>query len=152
MKLLVQTQGQFQLLVEGTNELVRASGVSVVTAGSGFLNQFIAADKVEVLGKVGDRATQKDWDDALKQSDGDVELAIPAFIAEFPVEEQAGVGVVPLPVTQTGPAPSNRPGSDAPTGLPPDVKPAAPGEDNGPGGPKDTNVPSAGHKHAPSKK
>jgi hypothetical protein len=136
MKLLVATTGAFQLRLEDTRDLVKAFGVSVVQSGSGFLNQNVGSGRIEILGKVGDEATQADWDDALKQSDGNQELALAAFQDEFPVPAGAKPDLV-LPVTDTSPSKANPSGQTA--GLADDVKPAAPGQTEGPGGPKDTN-------------
>jgi hypothetical protein len=141
MKILAKTTGAFQFLVEDTGELIRSVGISVVKP-SPWLGEKIAAGQAESVGKVGDKATQADWDDAVKQADGNEELAVAAFLAEFPVDgstPNAEDMVLPRAKVVTGGA--NPSGQEA--GLAPDVKPADAGEAEGPGGEKDTNVPAA---------
>lgn len=143
-KLLVRTLGAFQLLLEDTGELVRHEGISVVKAGSYFLQERVGKGQVEVVDKVSEIATQADWDDTLSQSDGDEELALASFVKEFPPSKKHKHAddrdPDPLPSTKIfgGANASGQTG-----GLAPDVKPAAPGQTEGPGGPKDTNQPKA---------
>lgn len=157
MKILVQTSGEFQLRVEDTGELVRAYGYSVVRP-SPWLGQKIAGGQVEVLEKLGQDATQEDWDDTVTQSDGDLELARKAFASEYPPKEtakgQAAGADAVLPRAATGLTtsatnPANPSGQTA--GLSPNEKPGAPGTEEGPGGPKDTNT-GSGKPAAPHKK
>ena len=149
MKLLVRTTGDFQLISEDTGDLIRSHEASVVRP-SKWLEEQVAAKRIEILEEVGDKASNAEWDDTLKQSDGDFDLAQKSFASEFPSKKDEDENAVqPLPVTNTSASKANQSGQTA--GLADDVKPGAPGSENGPGGPKDTNVPKAAAKpHTPA--
>lgn len=84
-KLLVETTGEFQLVDIGNNsKLVRHEGYTVVEQSS-YLAERVANGQLRIIAELGDGATDEDWVDAVKQSDGDIELARDAFKSEFPV-------------------------------------------------------------------
>lgn len=83
MKLLVETTGQFMLIVPGSRDEISAHRPSVVSPSS-FVNQRAAVGQLSTLGQVADEATDAEfgryWHDS-----GDRDLAISSFLEAFPV-------------------------------------------------------------------
>lgn len=86
MKLLVQTRGEFQLLdMEGAAPVViRYAGCTVV-APTNFVKAQIAEERLDLVGKVNDEATDEEWLKYVEDSGGDVELATSSFLSNFEI-------------------------------------------------------------------
>ncbi|MDH7796426.1 MULTISPECIES: hypothetical protein [unclassified Beijerinckia] len=83
--ILVETAGNFQLMDPMTGAVIRHEGYTCVP-NSSFIGQRIALNQAHVVAEVNNDATDADWRDTVEQSKGDIELAIAAFVAEFPVQ------------------------------------------------------------------
>ena len=97
MKLLVSTTGSFQLMNSAQEELVRPDGLTVVQK-SMFWSEFISLGSVEVHGQVNDEATDAEWLETLRESDGEQDLALASFLDRFPVDAQSAQRPEPKPV------------------------------------------------------
>lgn len=85
MKQIVETTGEFQLYLPAPGFFAQAHRPSVVHI-SAFFEQHAAAGRIKILGHVNDDATDEELVRYLEGSKGDEELAIAAFISEFPAE------------------------------------------------------------------
>lgn len=82
MRMIVETTGDFQLVDAETGFLVRFDRPSVPPVTS-FI-QAMAGSKLRILGNVSDEATDEEFEVYLKESGGDVKLAMASFISAFP--------------------------------------------------------------------
>jgi len=97
MKILVSTTGSFQLMNSAQEELVRSEGITVV-GKSQFWGEHISEGRVEVHGQVNDEASDAEWLETVRESDGDQELALASFIERFPVTVESARRPEPAPV------------------------------------------------------
>lgn len=125
MKILVSTTGSFQLMNSAQEELVRSEGLTVVTK-SRYWSEYISLGSVEVHGQVNDEATDAEWLETLRESDGNQDLALASFLDRYPVDTASARRPEPPPIAPTSKqvehnAPKGRrSGSFAPTpGAPP---------------------------------
>jgi len=88
MKILVSTNGPFQLMNSAREELVRADGITVVEKSLHW-SEFISLGKVEGHAQVNDEATDAEWLETLAASDGDEELALASFLDRYPVDAES---------------------------------------------------------------
>lgn len=84
-KILVETTGDFQFLDLTSGELVRHEGYTVVDQG-GMVPERIANGDLRIVAEVSDEATDAEWLDTVKQSDGDLDLAVASFKSEYPAD------------------------------------------------------------------
>jgi hypothetical protein len=85
MKLLVETSGAFQLLDNDNGQLIRFEGYTVVVRTS-FVDRFAMFGSIKFICEVADEATDAEWLAYVKDSDGDLALALESFKASFPPE------------------------------------------------------------------
>lgn len=97
MKILVSTTGAFQLMNSAQHELVRAKGITVVHK-SLYWSEYIALGTVRVHGQVNDEATDAEWRETLRASDGDQVLALASFLDRYPVDEASARRPEPAPI------------------------------------------------------
>lgn len=100
MKLLVYTTGSFQLMNSAQEELVRAEGLTVVHK-SQFWAEHIASGQVLVEAQVNDEASDAEWLETLRESDGKQELALASFLDRFPVTAASARAPEPPPKPPT---------------------------------------------------
>lgn len=84
MKYIVETMGDFQLLdpsVPG-GQLLPAHRPAVLEK-TGFIGQRISLGQVRILAEVNDEATDAEFEQYLRESDGDRELALASFQSAF---------------------------------------------------------------------
>lgn len=117
MKLLVETTGAFQVLNPDTYERIRHEGLTVVTK-SQFIHERASIGQLRVKGQVNDEASDDEWLETLRESDGDEELALASFLDRYPAD--AG-----RPAEKQIPAPS----------IPSSTHPASRGAKRGSGAP-----------------
>lgn len=90
MKILVATTGNFQLLDPEAGQLIRHEGYTLVST-SNFVKLHQTLEHIELIGQTNDDATDEEWLKYVAESDGDLELATPAFLSSFeykaPVKE-----------------------------------------------------------------
>lgn len=85
MKILCETNGNFQLIDFGAGgNLIRAHRPSVVL-GSSFVSSRAAIGQIKVLGNVSDEATDEEFEKYFDEA-GDAELAVAAFLEAFSTE------------------------------------------------------------------
>jgi hypothetical protein len=82
MKLIVQTSGQFQLVDD--YQRIPAYRPAVVEE-THFIQRFMATDRIQLLHKVSNDATDQELVDYIADA-GDVELAVSAFADKFALE------------------------------------------------------------------
>lgn len=86
MRLVVETTGDFQVLHAEQRELARAQGYSVVEKAQ-FWHERISIGQVIVKGQVNDEATDAEWLETVRESDGNLDLALASFLDRYPVDE-----------------------------------------------------------------
>ena len=77
---LVETTGSFQLM--GPTYLIRFEGYTVVPNDS-FVSSEISRERVRLIASLHEDATDEEWLNYLKDSDGNLELAVASFLARF---------------------------------------------------------------------
>lgn len=83
IKLLAETKGSFQLLDLGHHgQSIKARRPSVVV-NSNFVQDRIGRNQVRVIAELKDEATDEEFASYLRESDGDIALAVDSFISEF---------------------------------------------------------------------
>lgn len=97
MKILVETSGPFQLMNSAQEELIRSEGLTVVHK-SQFWGEHLSEGRVLIRAQVNDEATDAEWLDTLRESDGDEELALASFLDRFPVTAASARAPEPKPV------------------------------------------------------
>jgi hypothetical protein len=90
MKMLVETAGRYQLMDNDTRTLIRHEGYTVVSRTT-FVDKWVMLGQIKFVAEVADAATDAEWREYVKASDGDLQLALESFKANFPV----GGAVVP---------------------------------------------------------
>lgn len=93
MKLLVETSGKFQLFVPGDGQFAHANRPSVVVP-SHFFDQHVARGRLKLLHQLKDEATDAEFFAHLKESKGNVELAVAAFLSTYSLD------AVPAPASE----------------------------------------------------
>lgn len=88
MKLIVETKGNAQVYIPGPDNHARHDRASVVN-NSHVMTMKAASGELVVLAQVNDDATDVEFVNALEQAKGDKDLAIAAFVSEFPTEKEA---------------------------------------------------------------
>jgi hypothetical protein len=88
MKNILETTGSFQIVDADTGTLVRFEGYTVAPP-SNFSQSRIALGQLSVKGQVNDDATDEEWLKYVAESDGNLDLALEAFVSAYPVD---GVG------------------------------------------------------------
>lgn len=88
MKLLVETTGAFQLQGDHHGEHIPWNRPAVVYQ-SNFVTARVSTGAVSVLGQVNDQASDAEFANYLKESDGDMELAVASFLDTFSLEPKA---------------------------------------------------------------
>ncbi|PZP71773.1 hypothetical protein [Methylorubrum populi] len=96
MKILVSTTGSFQLMNSAQEELVRADGLTVVQK-SLFWGEHIAEGRVTIEGQVNDEASDAEWLETLRESDGNQDLALASFLDRYPVTAASARAPEPPP-------------------------------------------------------
>ncbi len=84
MKYLVETTGDF-MLIDPDGTQIRHDGYSVVKH-SPFIQERVVAGQIRTVAEVNDEATDTDWLDYVKDSDGDLDLALASFVSTYPTE------------------------------------------------------------------
>lgn len=102
MKALLETTGDFQLVDPHGGQMVGAIRPHVVNF-SGFFGQRHALSQVKIIcGSLNDAATDEEFAEYVKGADGDMPLAIEAFLAAFnsdlPGVDERLAGTEPEPV------------------------------------------------------
>lgn len=87
MKLIVETKGSIQVVFPGPDNHAHHDRPSVVNP-SQLMQIKIGSGELVVLGQVNDDATDVEFAKAWAEVGDDRDLAIQAFIAEYPVEER----------------------------------------------------------------
>lgn len=80
--LLLETNGDYQLMDASTGALVRHEGYSCVPA-SGFIDTRMAVGQIKLVARLIDSATDEEYLETLKSVDGDHELAKASFLDRF---------------------------------------------------------------------
>jgi hypothetical protein len=89
MKVLVETTSNIMLLDPNTGDVID-DAVPTLTVWTAFLEARAGLGQVRLLHRgFREEATNEAWLDCLKQS-GNLELAIPAFVSEFGIQEAPG--------------------------------------------------------------
>jgi hypothetical protein len=86
MRLLVKTQGAFQLQEPETQKLIRSVGYTVVMK-TAFIESRTSNGQLVVMAQVGNAATDAEWLAYAKACDGDLHLAVESFKSAFPIDE-----------------------------------------------------------------
>lgn len=86
MKILCETTGAFQLVDFEMGGAVIRSHRPCVVSQSHFVSAHAAAGRIRVLGNVNDEATDAEFAKYVKESDGDLQLAIESFMASFALD------------------------------------------------------------------
>lgn len=81
--MLVETAGPFQLIDHDTRTLIRYEGYTVVMKTS-FVEKWAMLGQLKFVSEVGPDATDAEWREYVKESDGDLTLALESFKAAFP--------------------------------------------------------------------
>lgn len=102
-KILVQTAGGFTY-VDDSNMQVVAHDRPCVVVATPFIKTRIADGRVELLGEVGEDATDADFRATLTEAEGDVELAVAAFLTEKPAPEPMPKKAAPKKAAAAKPA------------------------------------------------
>lgn len=90
MKVLVETTSNIMLLDPNTGEAID-DVVPTLATWTAFLEARTGLGQVRVLHRgFREDSTNEAWLDCLKQSDGKLDLAVDAFIAEFGIHEPVG--------------------------------------------------------------
>jgi len=85
MKILCETTGPFQIVdFDNGGAVIRAHRPSVAV-NSHLVSSRAAAGQIRVLGSVSDEATDDEFAEYWKESDGDQKLAVAAFLEAYPV-------------------------------------------------------------------
>jgi len=88
MKILVETTGDFQLVHSELHELVRAQGYSVIEK-SQWANARVGIGQLLVKAQLNDEATDEEWLETVRETDGDMELAVASFTDRFPADAES---------------------------------------------------------------
>lgn len=103
-KIICETTGDFQLVDFGSEGRVIPAFRPSVSPLTAFVSQRAAAGQIRVLANVSEAATDEEFQKYLKDSDGDVTLAIEAFKSTYPVTsahaEKSDEAVVSAPTTR----------------------------------------------------
>lgn len=90
MKVLIETTSNIMLIDPNTGDVIDDM-VPTLTVWTAFLESRAGLGQVRVLHRgFKDEATNEDWLDTLKQSGGQIDLAVDAFIAEMGLQEAPG--------------------------------------------------------------
>jgi hypothetical protein len=87
MRLLVETNGDFQLQDDQNGKLIRAVGYTLVEKTS-FVEWRCGLGHLKIIGQTGDAATDAEWLAYVAECKTDMTLAVASFTANFPVEER----------------------------------------------------------------
>lgn len=87
MKILCETTGAFQLVDFDAASLVIRANRPTVAGNTYFVSSHAAGGRIRVLGNVNDEATDEEFAAYIRDSEGDLQLAIAAFLDAFQVEE-----------------------------------------------------------------
>lgn len=87
IKLLAETKGAFQLndMAHHAGQRIRSHRPGVVE-NTHFIQDRIGRGQIHVIAELKDTATDADFVGYVKESEGDMQLAIDAFLAEFGTE------------------------------------------------------------------
>ena len=111
MKILVETTGAFQLVHTELNEHVRSQGKTVIEK-SQWAQEKVSIGQLLVTLQLSDEATDAEWLETLRESDGDKALALASFADRFPVDAHSAVRPEPEPdAPTTAQVPHNRRGT-----------------------------------------
>lgn len=102
IKILAETKGSFQLMDIAESQLLPAHRPAVVIS-SNLIQDRIGRSQVKVLGELKAEATDEDFAEYLKEADGDHQLAVDSFLAEFganAVEEKVSTSAKRAPQTR----------------------------------------------------
>lgn len=90
MKVLVETTSNIMLLDPNTGDAID-DVVPTLTVWTAFLEARTGLGQVRVLHRgFTEEATNKEWLDYLKESNGNLDLAIPAFVSAFGLQDTPG--------------------------------------------------------------
>lgn len=87
-KIICETTGEFQLVDYGNKGHIIRAFRPTVTANTQFVSQRAAANQIRVLATVSDEATDEEFENYLRDSDGDVALAVESFKTTYSIEPQ----------------------------------------------------------------
>ncbi len=108
MKILVETTGAFQLLHPELHEHVRRHGKTLIEK-SQWAHEKTSIGQLRVVAQLNDEASDAEWLDTVKDSDGDEELALASFQDRFPVDAESAQRPEPEPdAPTTAQVPHNR--------------------------------------------
>lgn len=96
MKQIVETTGDFELYVPAPEQHCLSDRPSVVVT-SNFISQHAAAGRLRLIAQVNDDATDLEFAKYVKESKGDIELAVASFVSAFPVLAEGEVAPAPKP-------------------------------------------------------
>lgn len=96
MKLLIETTGNFGLLHAEQDEFVRPVGFTVVLA-SQWANERVSLGQLLTKAALNDEATDEEWRETVRESDGDLELAVASFVDRFPADAASARTPEPAP-------------------------------------------------------
>lgn len=82
--LLVETTGPHQLVTNRSRLVIRSRGYTVVPR-SADIDVWQVQRKLRLVAEVNDQATDKEWLEYVRASDGDLALAKEAFVSAYPV-------------------------------------------------------------------
>ena len=111
MKILVETTGAFQLVHTELNEHVRSHGKTIIEK-SQWAQEKVSIGQLLVTLQLSDEATDAEWLDTLRDSDGDEALALASFEDRYPVDAASARRPEPAPLPPTtAQVPHNRRGA-----------------------------------------
>lgn len=87
-KLLVETTGEFELVDFDQNGAIVAHDRPSVVFASTFIQSRTSLGQIRVLDNLTDEATDEEFAKYVKDSDGDIELAISAFKTSYSTSNQ----------------------------------------------------------------
>lgn len=82
MKFLVETTGQFMLVDPAQVEVIEADRPSVVSSTS-FVQQRVSLGQIKILAELKDDASDMEFRDFVRESEGDMPLAVESFLSKF---------------------------------------------------------------------
>lgn len=103
MKLLLTTNGDFQIVCQESGQLVRHTGYTLVEP-TDYLSGRIAAGQVTLLATLNDEASDDEWKEYVASSDGDLKLALESFSSSYQLATPA-----PEPQPEPQPEPEVKP-------------------------------------------
>lgn len=109
MKILAQTKGEFLLFDTATSQEIPHNRPAVVDR-SHFFDARIAIGQIQVLHpELKDSATDEEFKKYLKESDGDIDLAVESFLSAFAVQPEPKNPPPPPQIPDPNPDPDPKP-------------------------------------------